>query len=852
MYHHRTSTAHPTAFIILAVISLTLSPGCYSTSYTKGHYLRTDRVPGTEEIIRWTLQGSVITEPDPENPVITLRINKVPYQRVATVEKYTRIQKKEPIAKDAKEVEVLGLLMGVIGMAIGFEGIANDDDLQLVLGLLIEILAFIPVYGADGIIYRLEAGASSQVAGTIDGETGHAFKLGVPNVLLNERIIIRTRRGTTSNYITDSSGAITIDLVNDLGLGTFQSPDPIDFAFANSDTTLIGSFSLSPRDWTVPQIQILGQGHWVRSEPNSNSKRLGKLETSEIHQLTERKSGGWEEIVYNGQKSWVYKPQGSRFWAPLTYFDPIRPPVLSAILEFAEASGNGYLDGDEAGELRLIVKNEGKGLAHRVQYKISPKSINHLSFNPEEVIGDISAGKIHIHTIPIKAAKDIASQKVSMNITFIEANGFEPPPVKLTFSTREFVPPVLTIADVGVDDASRNRIIEQGEVADITARIQNIGNGPARDVQAAVHTGSNVFLTNDSQTQFTLGTLEPGEFGDIFFTIYTNRRATGLPIYVDLTEHYGLYGKSGIDLPLAFNLPTHEIEELIVEGIESIPPGFEDDSRLSVDVDVDIPKTQMHNPDAVAVVIGISDYQYAGVPKVEYAKRDAAVMRQYLIEVLGYDKSNILPRDPGRVMTAGTMKTLIRQELPGYIKHGKSDVFVYFSGHGAPNISNRQAYLVPSDCDPNFVNDDNAYSLTEFYEDLSRLKSKNTTVVLDACFSGISGGGEMLIRQASPIYISVENPLLAKRNAIVFAAASADQVSNWYPEKRHGMFTYFFLKGLQGAADLNNNKVLTVGELQSYLTDEDDGVPYWSRREFQRPQMPQVTATQKDYVLVRY
>jgi hypothetical protein len=56
----------------------------------------------------------------------------------------------------------------------------------------------------------------------------------------------------------------------------------------------------------------------------------------------------------------------------------------------------------------------------------------------------------------------------------------------------------------------------------------------------------------------------------------------------------------------------------------------------------------------------------------------------------------------------------------------------------------------------------------------------------------------MIIRQASPLALSVENPLLGIENATGFLASGPEQVANWYPKKKHGMFTYFFLKGLKG------------------------------------------------------
>jgi hypothetical protein len=110
----------------------------------------------------------------------------------------------------------------------------------------------------------------------------------------------------------------------------------------------------------------------------------------------------------------------------------------------------------------------------------------------------------------------------------------------------------------------------------------------------------------------------------------------------------------------------------------------------------------------------------------------------------------------------------------------------------------------------------------------------------------------MLIRNASPLALSIESDLPITGNAAVFTASKSDQVANWYNEKKHGMFTYFFTKGLQGAADANKDGVITVSELEEYLLHPEEGVPYWSLRVHQRQQTPQVLARDKNRIITQY
>ena len=118
-------------------------------------------------------------------------------------------------------------------------------------------------------------------------------------------------------------------------------------------------------------------------------------------------------------------------------------------------------------------------------------------------------------------------------------------------------------------------------------------------------------------------------------------------------------------------------------------------------------------------------------------------------------------------------------------------------------------------------------------------------VVIDACFSGMSNKG-MIITKASPLMIETIQPNSGKIK--VFASSNQDEVSSWYPEKRHSLFTYFFLKGLQGTADKNKDKRITYGELYEYVSEN---VPYYARRLYGRKQTPSFNGSAKE-IISRY
>jgi len=54
-------------------------------------------------------------------------------------------------------------------------------------------------------------------------------------------------------------------------------------------------------------------------------------------------------------------------------------------------------------------------------------------------------------------------------------------------------------------------------------------------------------------------------------------------------------------------------------------------------------------------------------------------------------------------------------------------------------------------------------------------------------------------------------------NFTIFTASNFDQSSGSIEEAKHGMISYYLMKGLEGKADGNNDDQITNGELIAYL-----------------------------------
>ncbi len=191
----------------------------------------------------------------------------------------------------------------------------------------------------------------------------------------------------------------------------------------------------------------------------------------------------------------------------------------------------------------------------------------------------------------------------------------------------------------------------------------------------------------------------------------------------------------------------------------------------------------------LAVVIGIEEYQ--NLPPSEYSRSDAQTLKRYLL-ALGMREGNIqLLLDEKATFSAVTK--VVETWLANKLREG-GRVVVYFSGHGAPEPASGDAYWVPWDGDPNYLKQ-TGYPLKRLYEKLGALKAREVIVLLDSCFSG-SGGRSVLARGARPLVLMAPPPALGPEIA-VFSAARAAQISSSSPAKRHGVFTWHFLRSLE-------------------------------------------------------
>jgi hypothetical protein len=240
---------------------------------------------------------------------------------------------------------------------------------------------------------------------------------------------------------------------------------------------------------------------------------------------------------------------------------------------------------------------------------------------------------------------------------------------------------------------------------------------------------------------------------------------------------------------------------------------------------------QYPSNDSVAIIIGISNYKRA--PKAEFSNEDARDFYDYAIRALGIRPENIKLLIDEQAEDIEILNTL-QSWLPAKVSKSKSDVYVFYSGHGLPSDDGKSLYFLPFGSDRQFL-DRTAISQQIMVSALQKARARSVTMFIDACYSGQSRTGETLLANARPLSIK---PLTAgfPQEFTVFTASAPDQIASSSTDLKHGIFSYFLMKGMEGDADENKDGKITVAELQVYI-EEMVGRQAMTMSRRQQPQM---------------
>lgn len=254
-------------------------------------------------------------------------------------------------------------------------------------------------------------------------------------------------------------------------------------------------------------------------------------------------------------------------------------------------------------------------------------------------------------------------------------------------------------------------------------------------------------------------------------------------------------GAPGLQVEAADNRGNHSIVTIAVAA-ESIGGTEAPTERLD----------RLYNW-SFAVIIGIDEYE--NWPPLEYAVADAIAIKAQL-KAADFDDITLIVNGEA---TQRRILTELYDVLPRKVKR-EDRVLFYFAGHGHTHRSSsgkEQGYIIPADAKPG---DDVTASISmEQIKRLVRLiPAKHILFVMDSCYSGLGLNRSSGWTSTTENYIRKVGSMRAVQ--IITAGGKGEQAQEYLG---HGLFTEHLLKGLQGEADINKDKYLTVTELGAYL-----------------------------------
>ncbi|MEO1262413.1 MAG: caspase family protein [Bacteroidota bacterium] len=206
-----------------------------------------------------------------------------------------------------------------------------------------------------------------------------------------------------------------------------------------------------------------------------------------------------------------------------------------------------------------------------------------------------------------------------------------------------------------------------------------------------------------------------------------------------------------------------------------------------------------------AVIVGISSYNH--MQALKYTDDDAYRMYAFLKSpeggALADNQISIL------IDEDATKEKIMRAMKATFAKAGENDlVMIYFSGHGL-----RGSFL-PID----FDGYQNKLEHGEINEILESSPAKYKLVIADACHSG-----SLLAMKSGETRNILEDyyKTLAQADGgtALIMSSKSDETSLESSGLRQGVFSHFLIRGLKGEADMDNNKIVTVKELFSFVDE---------------------------------
>lgn len=350
-------------------------------------------------------------------------------------------------------------------------------------------------------------------------------------------------------------------------------------------------------------------------------------------------------------------------------------------------------------------------------------------------------------------------------------------------------------------DENSNLIFEGGEHVRVRVDIINTGTKLIENASASL-TGTSSIIEQFPATTLPIQSLQAGQTKSLEFiaTLPPTKQAQQAVIHVTVAES----GEAA---------EAHQTLSLTIQ-----PAGIGTDDVNQIPA----PVLDFHQPQTYLVSIGIGTYRDPKLTPRNYAATDAETVAAYFQSLGGIPPSNIRLLQNQKALRAD-----IHEALFGWLpQHADKNavVIVYFSGQAMVTPTG-DILLAPYDGNPSDLV--RLYPLNDIESAFARLNAKQIIFLFDGMVSKLRSDAKQ--KTAAPRWEFDGGNMLGLIAGEDFTKGLEDD------QHRHGLFTYYLLKGLRGEADTNRNATVTLGELAGYVRQK---VAWAAKSRFNQEQRP--------------
>lgn len=352
-------------------------------------------------------------------------------------------------------------------------------------------------------------------------------------------------------------------------------------------------------------------------------------------------------------------------------------------------------------------------------------------------------------------------------------------------------------------DENSNMVLEGGERLRVRVDVANAGPQALQDVAVEL-TGPPTLITQFPATKLSVGGIEAGGAKSLEFiaTLPPSLPPQQVEFQVSVTS--GLSQGGPPPQALFASVQPAGMKNDDVDQIPAVTPGIQ-------------------RPGDYLVSIGLSNYREPQIPARKYAGLDAEMVAAYFQSLGGLPRNNVRVMQDRSALRPDIEDALL-DWLPSKITKD-SLVVVYFAGQATVSPTG-DTFLIPYD--GSLGTTARLYPLKDLETALGKLKAKQVLFLFDGTV--LKNGADGRTKIPPPKWAGTGGTILQLIATTGFGKSL--ESDTW----RHGLFTYYLLRGLRGEADLDRNGEVTIGEVTAYVNRK---VPAAARGDFKQEQQPQ-------------